>query len=266
MTEASFGGSVPENYDKLLVPLIFEEYAGEIADRVKVPTGGSLLELACGTGVVTGKLRERLADSVSLVATDINPDMQAVAIARHESQGGITFELQDATALTYDESSFDEIVCQFGIMFFPDKALGYREAARVLKPGGKFIFNVWDSLENNPLIAVADRAANIMMPKDPPPFLKIPFGYYSLDEIRASLQRAGFGRIDISVLPATSRADSAQVVANTFAMGTPLAPIFMERGIDASIKTLEELISEEFGDGPIAVPMQAITFEATLRD
>lgn len=264
MAEATFSGSVPANYDKLLVPLIFEDYANEITERANVVSGGQVLEIACGTGVVTRKLREHLPDDVTLIATDINPDMQAVAIAGLDGVEGLSFEIQDGTALTYDDDRFGAVVCQFGIMFYPDKAAGYAEAARVLKPGGKFIFNVWDSFKNNPLMALADRAATEMMPDDPPPFMKIPFGYSDTNEIRAALQAAGFGRVDISVLPGTSRADSARTVANTFATGTPLAPIFMERGIEECIDELEAIIVKEYGDGSIAAPMQAIVFEATL--
>jgi SAM-dependent methyltransferase len=264
MAEASFGGSVPENYQDLLVPLIFEAYAEEIVPRVAPPLGGNVLEIACGTGVVTGKLRERLDEGVALIATDVNPEMQAIAIAALERFGGVSFEVQDGTALTYGDDSFDCVVCQFGVMFYPDKAAGYAEAARVLKPGGTFVFNVWDSLENNPLFALADRAVATMIPEDPPPFMKIPFGYYDIDEIRMALQGAGFGRVDISVLPETCRAESAGDLARTFATGTPLAPIFAERGVESSINELESSIAAVYGDGPIVAPMQAITFEATL--
>ena len=264
MAEASFGGSVPENYQDLLVPLIFEAYAEEIVPRVAPPLGGNVLEIACGTGVVTGKLRERLDEGIALIATDINSEMQAIAIAAQSEQGCVSFETQDGTALTYGDNSFDCVVCQFGVMFYPDKGAGYAEAARVLKPGGTFVFNVWDSLDKNPLVALADRAIAKMMPEDPPPFLKIPFGYFNVDEIRSALQEAGFGRVDVSVLPETCRTESARALARTFATGTPLAPIFAERGLEGSINELESSIAAAYGDGPIVAPMQAITFEATL--
>lgn len=265
MAEASFGGSVPENYDRLLVPLIFENYANDLADRANAPAGGRVLETACGTGIVTEKLRNRLPQDTAIVATDLSPDMQAVAIAKLKDHDSISFEIQDGTALTYGDNSFDEVVCQFGIMFYPDKAKGYAETARVLKPGGKFIFNVWDSLDNNPLMALADKAAAAMIPDDPPAFMKTPFGYFDQNEIQTALQTAGFSRIDISVLPSASRAESARSVATTFATATPLAPIFVERGTERTIDELEAIIANEYGDGPIDVPMQAIAFEATLE-
>lgn len=264
MAEATFSGSVPERYDELLVPLIFNDYADEIVQRVHVASGVRVLEIACGTGVVTRKLRERLPEDTALIATDLSADMQAIAIANLHGVKGITFEIQDGTAMTYTENSFDEVVCQFGIMFYPDRPAGYAEAARVLKPGGKFIFNVWDSLENNPLFALADRALHTLIPDNPPPFLQIPFGCHDINEIRTALQDAGFGRINISVLPGTSRSDSARKVARTFVEGTPLAMALAEFGVDRCKDELESAIAAEYGNGPIAAPMQAIAFEATV--
>ena len=263
MAEASFGGSVPQNYNKLLVPLIFEDYADDLVSRVDVPSGGRVLEIACGTGVVTRKLRAALADDVELVATDINPDMQAVAVEAHDGDG-IVFEVQDGTALTYDDDSFDTVVCQYGVMFYPDKTVGYREALRVLKPGGRFIFNVWDSLEQNPLMKMAHEITTGMLPPETPPFLMIPFGYFDIEIIQAELSGVGFSNVDVSVLPKTSRSDSARTLSETFATGTPLAPHFVEMGVDKAIDHIEGAIREVLGDGPIEAPMQAIVFEAEV--
>ncbi len=263
MTEASFSGSVPENYDKLLVPLIFEVYADDLTRRVNVPSDGRVLETACGTGVVTEKLRKHLPADVHLVATDISPDMQAVAIRKLGGAERITFELQDATALTYEDHAFDAAVCQFGVMFYPDKAVGFSHTARVLKPGGTFSFNVWDTLEHNPMAAVINSAAATLIPEDASVFMNTPFGYNNQDEIRATLKDSGFGEVECHVVKFESRTESARTAAESFVTATPMMPMFAEVGIDRVIDELESLIAAEFGDGPIAAPIQAIVFEAT---
>lgn len=262
MAEASFGGSVPEAYDSGLVPLIFEDYARDIAGRVDVPEGGRVLELACGTGVVTRQLRSTLPASVALVSTDINPDMMKLAQRSLEEVDGVAFAQQDATALDFDDASFDAVVCQFGVMFFPDKGRAYSEAARVLRPGGSFLFNVWSSFENNPLFGCAHDTVVSLFPEDTPQFLKIPFGYHDIEEITSAMTRAGFERTDVRVSPGTSRAPSARDVATTFATGTPLAPVLAELGTDRAIDVFEDALVARFGEGAIQVPMQAILFGA----
>jgi ubiquinone/menaquinone biosynthesis C-methylase UbiE len=258
-----FGGSVPQVYQKYLSPLIFEEYADDLVGRVNVPEGGAVLETACGTGIVTRRLLAKLPASVRLTATDLNPDMMAVAQEMSAGNEAVEFQTADATNLEYPDNSFDAVVCQFGVMFFPDKGQGYREAARVLKPGGSFVFNVWDSLERNPFAGMGNDVVHELIPEDPPAFLQIPFGYHDLYGISSELQAAGFADVDIFVMPRVSRAPSARDAATAFVLGTPLAPLLAQRGIqDAALERLESNFIERFGEGPVAAPMQAIAFVA----
>ena len=118
------------------MPLLFEDYAADLAQQLAVPSGGAVLELACGTGVVTKHLRSALPASTRLVATDLNPGMLETAQRMLRGVTGIEFQIADGTDLPFDDASFDAVVCQFGVMFFPDKARGFSEAARVLKPSG----------------------------------------------------------------------------------------------------------------------------------
>lgn len=263
--EASFGGSVPEIYQRLLVPLLFEEYAEDIAGRVKVGRQAAVLETACGTGVVTRQLRKTLPAGVRLVATDLSPPMLEVAQKQLKDLPSIEFQQADATALPFGDGSFDAVVCQFGAMFFPDKAKGYREAARVLKPGGSFLFNVWDSLSENPIPDCVAKAVAGLTPDNPSDFLgKTPYGYYDKAGIEATLKANGFAQVEHFVLKKTSRAPSAHDASYAFTAGTPLLAQLTERGItEAAHAAAEKAMRDQFGDGAVSTKMQAITFVAT---
>ena len=261
----TFAGSIPENYQRYLVPLIFEDYAADLASRLSLPAGGAVLETACGTGVVTRHLLAALTDGARLTATDLNPGMIAEARKILGEAPGLGFQEADATALPFEDGAFDAVVCQFGVMFYPDKAKGYGEAARVLKPGGQYLFNVWDSLDRNRLPQAAHQAVGALFPEDPPNFLELPFGYHDLTAILRALQSAGFADVDIAVQPRTSRARSARDVVRAFCAGTPLANQLAQKetpSLDQVVESVTRALESEFGDGPIAAPMQAIQISA----
>ncbi len=263
MATQVFAGSIAENYHRYLVPLIFEEYARDLALRTRVPRHGAVLEIACGTGVLTRHLRDTLPETARLVATDVNPAMVDAARTNVESHRTIEYRPADGTALPFADGSFDVVFCQFGVMFYPDKGLGYREAARVLKPGGTFVFNVWDSLERNPLCGIVHDTVVRTFPEDPPNFLALPFGYHDIDEIRSELQSAGFSDVTLSVLPRESRAPSARDVATALLAGSPLATQLAELGRDRqAFEAVEAALVENYGSDDVAAPMQSIAIVA----
>ena len=143
-----FAGSIPKLYDELLVPLIFEPYADDIASRLASRKVSRVLEIAAGTGVVTRRLASALPADVAIVATDLNRPMLDMA-AEVGTTRPVEWREADAMQLPFADGEFDAVVCQFGVMFFPDKAKAFSEARRVLKPGGTFLFNVWDRIEEN---------------------------------------------------------------------------------------------------------------------
>ena len=198
-----FAGSIIANYDEYLVPLLFEEYARDLMARAAVPAGGRALEIACGTGVLTRHLSAALPEGATLVATDINPTMVDAARTNVErsGHGTVEFKTADGTNLPFDDDSFDMVSCQFGVMFYADKRVGYREAARVLKPGGSFVFNVWDAFAENAFCRIVHETVLALQPDDPPAFLSGPFGYYDLATIKSELQASGFDEVAFSVLP-----------------------------------------------------------------
>jgi ubiquinone/menaquinone biosynthesis C-methylase UbiE len=144
-----FAGFVPENYDCYMVPLIFQPYAADLAERVASFSPGTVLEIAAGTGVVTRALAPRLSSGASYIATDLNKPMLDYAASRQSPDGRIQWRQADALALPFQDAAFDLVCCQFGAMFFSDRPAAYREAKRVLKPHGRLLFGVWDRIEEN---------------------------------------------------------------------------------------------------------------------
>lgn len=185
-SHAAFIGSIPQYYDQYLGPLIFEEYGADLARRISVPSGGTVLETAAGTGIATRHLRNALPNDVRIVVTDLNEPMLEFAKRKFASHPNIEFQSADATQLAFADDSFDAVVCQFSLMFFPDKPAAIREAARVLRPGGTFAFSLWDSYAHNHLIRTVNDTLSSLFPKNPPSFFDTPYGYHRIDEVKAS--------------------------------------------------------------------------------
>jgi len=264
-TDAKFTGSIPELYDRYMVPLMFEPYAEDLALRLSDLQRGTLLELAAGTGVVTRALRRALPSDVHIVATDLNEGMLKVA-ANRVSGPALSFQQADAQKLPFADGSADAIVCQFGMMFVPDKSAAQREAARVLAPGGRFVFNVWDRLDNNEVSLIVERAVQDLYPQDPPRFFeRTPFGYFDADTIRAQLQATGFQRIEVTTVEQTTQAASAEHVAIALCQGTPLRGEVEARnpeGLSAATAAATNALVARFGAGPFQNRMSALVVTA----
>lgn len=264
---AHFAGSIPETYHRHLGPLLFEPYAADLAGRLELTAREAprVLELAAGTGILTRRLRERLPAGASLVATDLNEPMLAVARANLGDTAGVAWRQADASELPFAAETFDAVVCQFGLMFFPDRARAAREAARVLKPGGQFLFNVWDSLERNPLGRIAHETIAGFFPSEPPDFYKVPFGLYDLSASQALLESAGFEEVRAVTVPFVAQAPSAEHAAIGLVRGNPILLAIRERGMaepDEIVASVAAALAKAFGDWPLRVPMQAHVFTA----
>src|SRR5579862_6881413 len=196
-----FAGSIPTFYDTLMVPLIFEAYAANLAELVAAYSPSVVLETAAGSGVVTRALAPRLSQDARYVVTDLNQPMLDYAATRQAPDNRISWRKADALALPFEDAAFNLVCCQFGAMFFPDRQSGYREAKRVLKPGGRFLFNVWDRIEENVFANDVTNALAEMFPTDPPRFLaRTPHGYHDTALIRSELEAAGFSRVAIDTI------------------------------------------------------------------
>src|SRR3979409_1511973 len=249
-----FSGSIPSIYDSYLGPLIFEPYAQDLADRLSALNTERVLETATGTGIVTRALLRSLPASVSVVATDLNQPMLDRA-AEQVSSSRVSWQKADAQALPFPDGSFDAVVCQFGVMFFPDKQKAYREARRVLKPGGHFIFNVWDRIEVNEFADLVTAAAADLFPDDPPRFVaRTPHGYHNRQAIVAELRSAGFVNVTAETLTRRSVAPSCRDPAIGYCQGTPLRNEIEARDAKRLVEATEKAasrIAERFGNGPV---------------
>jgi ubiquinone/menaquinone biosynthesis C-methylase UbiE len=259
--DKQFTGSIPELYDTHLVPLIFEAYANDLAERTAALAPKSVLETAAGSGVVARALASRLAADARYTVTDLNQPMLDHAAGRQAPDGRITWRQADALNLPFDDASFDAVVCQFGVMFFPDRIAGYKEALRVLKPGGGFLFNVWDRIEENVFSDLVTQAAAAIFPDDPPRFLaRIPHGYHDMELIRDELGAAGFSQVSFATREETSAASSARIPAVAFCQGTPLRNEIEARDaglLEHVTERAAEAIAARFGDGPVAGKISA---------
>ena len=262
---AAFVGSIPENYDRYLGPLFFHAYADDLAARVPLTPGVRVLETACGTGILTERLLARLAGEGTIVATDLNEAMFAQARRRGVDGPGLEWRQADATQLPFDEASFDVVVCQFGLMFFPDKAAGIREAFRVLKPGGRYLFNVWDALEHTAVARITHETIASFFPDDPPQFYRVPFSLPDPAPVCAWLEAAGFKEIEWHELAKVGTSPSAAEAARGLIEGNPVLGEIMGRRPEslASIKdAVARNLARQLGDHPLRGALSAKVFGA----
>jgi SAM-dependent methyltransferase len=255
-----FAGSIPQFYDRHLVPLIFEPYAADIAARAAARNPSRVLEVAAGTGAVTRQLARALPASASIVASDLNQPMMDHAASVGTARP-VEWRQADAMKLPFADASFDLVVCQFGAMFFPDKAKAFAEARRVLRPGGAFLFSVWDRIEDNEFADVVTQAVAALFPSDPPRFLaRIPHGYHDKDAVARDVVAGGFARPAIVTVTARSPAQTARMPAVAYCEGTPLRNEIEARDASRLAEATDaatRAMTERFGAGPVDGKIQA---------
>lgn len=266
---ASFVGSIPAAYDDGLGPVIFAPHADDLAARITDGLrAGRLLELACGTGVLTRRLDARLAPAVRITATDLNDAMLAHAKARLPASPRLEWQLADASTLPFPDASFDAVACQFGIMFVPDKLAALAEARRVLRPGGTLHFSVWGPMGANPFARISHEVVGRFFGGEPPTFYEVPFGYHDQAVIRAHLAQAGFAGATATRLALEVRAPSAQRFARGLVEGNPIAHAIREAGLPMPpiIEAVAAALVAEGGDDPYRCTTSALVWCARKPD
>jgi ubiquinone/menaquinone biosynthesis C-methylase UbiE len=258
-TDTRFADAIPELYDAVLGPFMFEPFARETAARL-AGFEGEVLEIAAGTGAVTRALDRALAPGARLIATDLNGTMLQVARGRLASPR-VSWREADALALPFPDASFDAVVCQFGVMFYPDPVAGHREAARVLRPAGRYLIAVWDDLASNPVAEAVHEAVAARFPADPPQFFaRTPHGHHEAAKLRRDLADAGFADAAVETLTLEAGRLPAEALARGFCQGTPLRHEIQARdpaGLEPTTAAVAAALRRRFGEGPVASPIQA---------
>jgi ubiquinone/menaquinone biosynthesis C-methylase UbiE len=265
--DTAFTGSVAQFYERYMVPLIFEPYAVDLARRVTQGAPGRVLELAAGTGVVTRQLAVMLEPATGVVATDLNPAMIHEA-ARIGTARPVEWRQADAMQLPFEDASFDAVVCQFGVMFFPDKPRAFAEARRVLRSGGLFAFNAWGPIGSTAFADAVTAALATVFPQDPPRFMvRTPHGYHDATRLAQDLAAAGFTNApNIETVAFTSRAVSPRIAALAYREGTPLRGEIETRepgGLERATQVAEAELERRHGPGPIEGRIEALVVTIT---
>lgn len=263
--DADFVGRIPDMYERLLVPMIFQAAARRLAAVVAKSGPSDILETAAGTGALTRALTHSCPDA-SITATDLNQPMLDAAAARTPHGANVTWQQADALDLPFEDHTFDSVVCQFGVMFFPDRVRGHREARRVLRPGGSLVFNVWDRIENNEVPLVIESALIEAAPEDPLVFMsRTPHGYVPPSRIRTDLEAAGMPDVAITTVDGTA-ATTPSEAATAYCEGTPLRTAIANHEtltLPEATEIAERALRRHFGPGPIRAPIRS--FEVVAR-
>jgi SAM-dependent methyltransferase len=262
--KASFTGSIPEYYDRCLGPAWFDAFAADLVQRLAAKPAGDVLEVACGTGLVTRRLRERLDPSVRLTATDLSKPMLDYARVKVGERQGIEWREADAARLPFGDGEFGAVVCAFGVMFVPDRQAAFSEARRVLKEGGTFLFNVWDRLEENPHAAVGAEVVEGLFPGDEEMRFRIPYEMHDPALLRALLAAARFQVVGIETKRIQVDGVSARTVATGQILGTPRSLLIEKRGVllDQVVEKVAAALAKVGGADPYRAPAQAVVVEA----
>ena len=261
-----FVGSIPAFYDRHLGPVIFEPHARDLARRLASSHGTRVLETACGTGVATRRILEQLPADATYVASDLNPDMLEHARTTLATDRRVDWRPADAQQLPFADGTFDIVTMQFGMMFVPDKDRALREAWRVLAPGGRFVFNVWDAWARNPFARITYEVGASLFPENPPAFYKTPFGDHDPEAHTGRARRGGFSDVTVEGVALEGVSESAEHFAAGLIRGNPIALDIESRGTvscEEVERRLAEALRRELGDRPLRTPLHAWVITAT---
>ena len=265
-TDALFAGSIPQLYNQLMVPMLFDTYAAEMASELTALNPTDILETAAGSGALTRAMAARLPPTARITATDLNQPMLDVAANLSPNDPRITYRQCDATDLPFADASFDALVCQFGVMFFPDRPKAFAEAARVLRKSGTFIFNVWDRIAANDFVAAITDVLADRFPADPPEFMaRVPHGVFDTKLLTSQLETAGFTSVTVKAVDHTSTAATPMDAATAYCQGTPLRGEILARdpdGLGPTTVAAAEALKARFGQGPIKGKIRAFVLTA----
>ena len=263
-TRANYGGTIPEYYDRCLGPAWFDAFGADLARRVPHRLAGDVLEIACGTGLVTRRLRERIDPARRLVASDISQAMLDYARTKLIDCPGIEWRAADAARLPFQAGEFSAVVCAFGVMFVPDKRAVFREVRRVLKSGGTILFNVWDRIEENPAAVINAEIVEGLFPGDAEVRFRTPYEMHDPASLRQLLLEAGFRDERIEKKRVQVDGVSARTIALGQIRGSPRSLLIEKRGasLDDVVEKVAAALARAGGADPWRGPANAVVVEA----
>ena len=266
VSDGLFTGSIPQLYNQLMVPMLFDAYAADLAAQIAALNPTDILETAAGSGALTRAMATRLPTTAKITATDMNQPMLDVAVTLSPNAPRITWEACDATNLPFPDASFDAVICQFGVMFFPDKPLAFAEAARTLRKGGTFLFNVWDRIAANDFVATITDVLADRFPENPPVFMaRVPHGVFDTKLLTSQLETAGFASVTVKTVDHTSTAATPMDAAMAYCQATPLRNEILSRdpdGLGPTTGAVAAALQARFGPGPIKGKVRAFVLTA----
>jgi SAM-dependent methyltransferase len=263
MVSASATFKGPEYYDNCLGPIWFDPFAADLVQRLRKKPPGNVLEIACGTGLVTRRLREHVDPSLQIVATDLSKVMLDYARAKHAAQIGIEWREADALKLPFENAAFGAVVCGFGIMFVPDRLAMLKEARRVLVEGGILLFNVWDRIEENPHAAANAEVVEGLFPGDAEMRFRMPYGMHDFALLRQLLTDARFRDTRIETKRIAIEGADPRTMATGQIRGTPRSALIEKRGVslDLVIDKVTDALTKA-GGAPYTGHAQAVIVQA----
>jgi ubiquinone/menaquinone biosynthesis C-methylase UbiE len=257
----SFSGEDAQNYETFLGPLLFEPAALSILTHLGSNKIETILEISSGTGRLTRHLREYFHPPAKLTASDISKDMLELA-KKQLNDNSIIFKVADAQNLPFEDGSFDLVVCQFGLMFLSEKLKGFREVFRVLKDGGRFIFNTWESTKNVELF-------NIVFEETIIPFFdgtdtsrfRTPFSLFDPGIINRYLEDAGFKRGKVIPIEFASYSSSPENIINALLLKHPLGREVAQKdpdALNAMAEALRKRLIDRFGESDLKLILKSL--------
>jgi SAM-dependent methyltransferase len=249
---------VANAYEALMVPALFGRKALEVADAANIAPGQRVLDVACGTGILSREAMSRVGLSGFVAGLDRNAGMLHVA---KQLAPEIEWHRGDAESLPFPDQSFDVVVSQFGLMFFQDRTEAIREVLRVLKPSGRFAIAVWNSLANIPAYATEVRLLEQMAGAEAADAVSAPFVLGNHDDLHAVFKQAGAPPVEITtarspaIFPSVRTMFEADLRGWLPMMGVVLSEETIERILAAAERELAPLVN---GDGTIAFECSAL--------
>jgi ubiquinone/menaquinone biosynthesis C-methylase UbiE len=264
--DAAYVGTIPQHYHRGIGPFLAEPFAWHTAERIGTRAPKVVLETACGTGIVTRRLRDALPRDALLVASDLNEPMLAVARHAVGASADVAWARANMCDLQFGDAGFDTVVCQFGLMYVPDKLAAVREARRVLKLGGRFLVTTWAPLDRNPIIGLAHRTLGAVFPGDPPQYLaRAPFGHGDPDALADLLVTGGFRDVVVDVVEKAAVSRSARELAVGLIKGYPMVDEIKLRGearLPEAVVAVAKAIGRQFGEAPVKARITALVASA----